>query len=213
MVIMAGTAHAQQAPAPDLVPLPFPEIDTPILPEPGTLWWVVAVGVAVLTVLLAALILLLVRSRNASPPGPPPHALKRAISSLESLLQRCHELPPAEAGYQVSQILRIYQLERYRVPAPALTTEELYEGGALDARYEVRERFAPLARFYDRLAFAREPATPTEAAQLITEALNVLQGERVHQARAEATGVPDDESQEPLEPAQTKSESVEKPSR
>lgn len=176
----AGVASGQQREAGNLTPLPFPEIDTPSLPEPGMSWWLLLGGALVMALLVGLLVAILVRGRVARPPTPPPHPLRRAIQRLEVLQGHLDTLSPAEVGHEVSVVLREYQQDRYRVPAPYLTTEELYEGGALDAREEVRGRFNPLAQVYDRLAFGRVPATKAEGSSLISDAITALQEERVY---------------------------------
>lgn len=143
-------------------------------------WWWILGGALVMALLISLLVAILVRGRVARPPTPPPHPLRRAIQRLESLQGQLDTLSPDAMGHEVSVVLRDYQQDRYRVPAPFLTTEELYEGGALDAREEVRGRFNPLAQVYDRLAFGRVPATKAQGASLISDAIAALQEERVY---------------------------------
>ncbi|WP_038169107.1 hypothetical protein [Verrucomicrobium sp. BvORR106] len=185
-----GSVFAQQREPVNLTPLPFPEIDTPQLPVPGLSWWVIAGGIVLLTALMALLVLLLLRTRGNRPPVPPPHPLKHALQRLETLRASVGSMDPAETGHEVSVILRDYQQARYRVPAPYLTTEELYGGTALESREDVRSRFSPLARIYDRLSFGRIPATPADAGRLIQDAIAALQEERIYLPTAGAAALP-----------------------
>lgn len=190
-----GTALAQQREPVNLTPLPFPEIDTPHLPEPGMSWWLITGGAILLVALVALLVLLLLRTRGTRAPTPPPHPLKHALQRLETLRASLDSMNPDAVGHEVSVILRDYQQARYRVPAPYLTSEELYDGGALESREEVRSRFSPLAKIYDRLSFGRIPATRSEADRLVQDATAALQEERIYLPAASISSLagPDEE--------------------
>lgn len=171
-----AAASAQQ-PQPQLTPLPYPDVAPPVLPEPARAWWPLVLGIVVVSGLLALLIWLMFRRKvsplvNAEPP------LVRATARLEALNARLDAMTPGETAHEVSVILRDYLQGRYSVPAPCRTTEELYGERAIQGRDGLRERFEPVAAFYDRLEFAPQPATRSDSEKLIASALQTLRDEK-----------------------------------
>ncbi len=144
--------------------------------------------------------LLLLRTRGTRPPTPPPHPLKHALQRLETLRASLDSLNPDAVGHEVSVILRDYQQARYRVPAPYLTSEELYGSNVLDSREDVRSRFSPLAKIYDRLSFGRIPATQAEAEKLVQDATAALQEERIYLPAASTSSLAGPEVESPAAP-------------
>ncbi|MEZ0388840.1 MAG: hypothetical protein ACAI34_17330, partial [Verrucomicrobium sp.] len=178
LLAAAGSAALGQKPEPaNLTPLPFPEIDTPSLLQSGMSLWLIAGGAVLLLLLVALIVILLVRTSGAKPAPPPLPPLRRALQRLEHLQAQLADLSPDQAGHEVSVILREYQQSRYQVPAPYLTTEELYGRNAYPTE-EMRERYGPLAHVYDRLSFGRIPGDRDEAAALIGLAIGALSEER-----------------------------------
>ena len=172
-------ALAQGAPPP--VPLPHPEIAKPFVTEPGIPFWLIGLSGLVLLALIGLIIWLLFR--KATPPEKPPiSAIKLAWDKLQDLKPLLDQLSPSEIGNRVSAILREYQENRYAVPAPRRTSEELFQDASPLLREQVRERFSPIAALYDRLSFAPQPATRDDAAKLLESALNALSEERVYAA-------------------------------
>ena len=135
-------------------------------------------GVVVVLLLLALVIWLLFRrkSQRMMQPEPP---LRRATALLESLKGRLDGMSAGDAAHEVSVILRDYLQDRYALPAPYRTTQELYgKQAAVQAREGLCERFQPVAEFYDRLEFAPQPASRADCEELITAALEVLREEK-----------------------------------
>jgi hypothetical protein len=177
LVASRAQAQIQQREIP-LTPLPFPEIDEPVLSDPGLPLWLLVGGAIGLLVLAGVLVWVLVFAKK--PPVAvlvvPP--LRKAMDRLQAVSDSLDDLSPADVGHEVSTILRDYQQERYAVPAPYLTSEELFGGDHPPVKPDVQGRFGPLAQVYDRLAFARIPATRAEAETLIHAAVEALQEER-----------------------------------
>lgn len=156
---------------------PYPEeiTELPPITEPMS-WWLilllVAGGLGVLCILTALLL------REAPPKGvlkiPP---LRIAFEELQKLRSRLDAFTPSEAAHQVSLILRSYQLDRYAVPAPYRTSEELYQEGRLQTRKELQERFTPLSVIHDRIAFAAQPSNRSEVEDLIDASIEALKTE------------------------------------
>lgn len=179
-----GAALFAQAPGgpegPPLQPLPHPEIPAPPpLPDPTPLW-LVALVAAVVTGLIAGLLWLLFRPKRPAPP-PPRNAIRIARNALDALRHRAASLTPAEVGHGVSEILRIYLLDRYALPAPFRTTPELFpptDSADPSSANPLRQRFGPVAEKYDELSFAPRPATMAEALALVDAAMQTLNEER-----------------------------------
>ncbi|MBL9113430.1 MAG: DUF4381 family protein [Verrucomicrobiaceae bacterium] len=161
-------------------PLPFPEIDPPpVIKAPLEWWWIALMA---LILLLACLMLWrkLMAGRPASATAPK-RPLQSALRKLRELRSRTDTIPPSETGHGVSEILREYYLNRYGLPAPYRTSEELFPVEAMASessrRRQWRERFEPLAPAYDRLAYAAVPATSAEAVALVETAIQCLESE------------------------------------
>lgn len=170
------------APAPE--PLPHPEIPPPHAIDPGVPLWVWIVTGAVLVALIALLLGILLR-KPAATKGSTERPLKKATRALKDLRNRADVIAPAEVGHEVSVILRRYYLERHGIPAPCQTSEELFppvdRNDEPIRRRKWRERFEPLAAFYDALAYAPLPATKHDALKLVDDALAKLEEERLHE--------------------------------
>ena len=137
-------------------------------------WWERVPWVLVIAgVLLLAAILLLVRLLRRRRPAPAVAAPARVISPTEAALAalaelRARRLPDqdriAEHAFHLGQILRRFLEATVGTPRPGDTTRELVQrleqAGLGDD--DVR-RLAGLLRGWDRIKFAREPATREEA--------------------------------------------------
>jgi hypothetical protein len=178
---LQAQAPAKKGEAPKLTPLPHPEVAPPALPqEPKPILPIVGAIFGVF-VALTVLILLVIWRMKVRPPklvSPATIAIKR----LTALKAELSTLAPPEAAGRVSIILREFQEAGFAVPAPYLTSDELYhqpDGPLADA---VRERFGPVADLYDRLSFARKPATKEEAEALIQTAMQAVSEVKLVQA-------------------------------
>ena len=173
-------APSGQPGAPEPVPLPHPEIAPPVELPGGLPLWVVVTGALIVLSLVALVVWLLFRPRppvGVSPRQP----VKTALKALRDLRAKSDGLQPPEIGHRVSEILRVYFMARYSVPALFQTTQELFprwrdfESAQKPAW---RGRFEPLAGIYDELAFAPKPATHAQAQSLIESAIGKLEEER-----------------------------------
>lgn len=171
-------AQAQQPAAPPLQPLPHPELPAPTLITPGTEWWVYAVAAGLIVLLLALVVWLLLRPSKVSPPLLP-KPWQTAMNRLRDILVKSTQQPPSETAAAVSETLRVYFLERYKIPAPFRTTQELFQRGGIPADALRLTRYAALADVWDQLAFAPVPANSTEAAALVQKAIDSLEEDRL----------------------------------
>lgn len=173
-------APSGQPGAPEPVPLPHPEIAPPVELPGGLPLWVVITAALLIAGLVMLVLWLLFRDKAAAP-APPRQPLKTALKALRDLRARGEELKPSEIGHRVSEILRVYFMSRYDVPALFQTTPELFpkwRDAESSDRRAWRERFAPLSGIYDEMAFAPQPATHAQAQSLIETAISKLEEER-----------------------------------
>lgn len=166
-------------------PLPHPDLPLPDsvdLPPP---WWIPWAAILLLGLLIALIIWLLVRPKEA-PPTPQRQPWSSAFRALNDLRARIQTIPPPDMSHKISQILRRYLQERYSVPAPARTTREIFDG-ALDRQPGVpipraqglwRERFEPVARLCDAISFMPALRTEEESTLLIDQAIARMQEEK-----------------------------------
>lgn len=169
---------AQQAgQGPPLQPLPHPELPDPALVTSGPEWWVYASAGGLVIILLGLVFWLLMRPARTSPP-PMKKPYTAAMNRLRDILAKASQQPPARTAADVSETLRIYFYDRYKIPAPFRTTSELFIHGAMPATSPRLQRYAPLAELWDQLAFAPLPADQQQAAALVQKAISHLEEDR-----------------------------------
>lgn len=170
-------AQAQE-PAPQLQPLPHPEIPEVFLPPAPTPAWIYIVGAVVLTALLALVLWLLLRPRQATL-SPPKRPWQVAMGALKEIAAKASSQAPDVTSAQVSEVLRRYFLDRYKIPAPFRTTHEIFHGEGIPATSLKLHKYAPLADLWDQLSFAPLPATSVESVALVDKAIAYLEEDRV----------------------------------
>jgi hypothetical protein len=176
--MMTGFAQlflAQQAPP--LQPLPHPQLPDPALVQLGTPWWVYGAAAGLVLILLGLVLWLLMRPAKARP-TPMKKPYSAAMKRLQAVLMQSAQQPPAQTAADVSDTLRIYFLERYNIPAPMRTTQELFEKGGIPATSLRLQKYATLAELWDQLAFAPLPANHAEATALVQKAIASLEEDR-----------------------------------
>jgi hypothetical protein len=169
---------AQQAgQGPPLQPLPHPELPDPSLVTSGPEWWVYAAAGGLVVILLALVVWLLMRPARTSPP-PMKKPYNAAMNRLRDILAKAAQQPPARTAADVSETLRIYFHDRYKIPAPFRTTNELFVNEGIPATALRLRKYAPLAELWDQLAFAPVPADQQQAAELVQKAISHLEEDR-----------------------------------
>lgn len=176
--MMTGIAQlflAQQAPP--LQPLPHPKLPDPALVQLGPPWWVYAAAAGLVIVLLGLVLWLLMRPAKAKlPPLKKPYSA--AMKRLQEILMQSPQQLPGQTAAEVSETLRVYFLERYNIPAPMRTTQELFEKGGIPATSLRLQKYASLAELWDQLAFAPVPVNQAEATALVQKAITSLEEDR-----------------------------------
>jgi hypothetical protein len=189
-VLVTPLSAQMPVPMDDGTRLPHPDIPPPIVPtEISWTWWILGTAMVMVVLLLALVLGLLFMRRPAQAKQPVP-PLKVALLRLEELQREVESRAPSEIAHRVSVIVRDYLQARYAVPAPFRTTEELYGSSAIQAREGLRERFGPVAMFYDRIEFAPQPATQADSERLIEEAVRSLRDEKRYAPGAHSPSLP-----------------------
>lgn len=171
-------AQAPTPPPPQPLPHPeLPEVFLPPVPEPT---WIYAVALLALVGLLALVLWLLLRPRQAGLPEPK-RPWKKAMRALKELSSKARGLPPGEVSAQVSEILRRYFFDRYQIPAPFRTTHELFDGASTQPVPRL-QKYASLATLWDELSFAPAPASEEETMELLAKAISALEDDHPVQA-------------------------------
>ena len=174
-------APAKKEEAPKLTPLPHPEVALPALPvEPKPILPILGAIFGVFVALTLVILFVIWRMQVRPPKLVSP--AKIAINRLTALKAELSALAPPEAAGRVSIILREFQEAGFAVPAPYLTSDELYHQPGGPLADPVKERFGPVADLYDRLSFARKPATKEEAETLIQTAVQAVSEVKLVQA-------------------------------
>ena len=168
---------AQAAPQPPPQPLPHPELPEVFLPPAPLPLWIFIVGVLILVSAFSLVIWLLMRPGKATPP-PLKKPWQTAMNALKNLATTARSQAPGQTSAQVSEILRRYFMDRYKIPAPFRTSREIFEGDSIPANALRLHKYAALADLWDQLSFAPEPASTEESLELIAKAITHLEEDR-----------------------------------
>ncbi len=164
--------------------LPHPDLPAPAQIVPGLSWWGYA-GVALVIIALLGLLLSLIFGKKTAPAPEPKRPLVTALRAMKDLRNKADVIAPADVGHRVSEILRTYYLDRYGIPAPFKTTEELFPHATRNdeplRRRMWRERFESLAELYDSLAYMPPAFSKNDALTLVENTISKLEEERLHE--------------------------------
>jgi Domain of unknown function (DUF4381) len=178
MALSLFLAQAQQPEGPPLQPLPHPELPDPSLVLPGPAWWIYLLAGLLVIGLLGLVVWLLLRPAKVMP-LPLPRPWSTAMDQLRDLLTQVSLKAPSQIAAEVSETLRQYFLQRYKIPAPFRTSQELFERQGIPATSLRLQKYGPLAELWDQLAFAPVPTNPEEAANLVKQAIAHLEEDRL----------------------------------
>lgn len=146
-------------------------------------WRWIAGGLAAVALLTALFIFLYRRSRRPKPqpaaPEPPKQPLHiRTLLALEALQQQKLWQQGRTKDYYsgLTDIIRNYVEERFRVPAMEQTTDELLLGLRMSAMPRgQQEQLAPVLRLADMVKFAKWNTIPAENEQAMAAAIKLVQ--------------------------------------
>jgi hypothetical protein len=148
----------------------------PVFPYP--LWMVIAAG-AVALALVALLVWLLVRwLRQPKPLPPPPTPREVALAALQALRQQAGTEEPYPFSIAVSEVLRTFVTEEFRVKATNQTSPEFLAAAARSPRFSEEDR-ALLAVFLEKadlIKFARLQASAADSEALLEQACCFVEG-------------------------------------
>jgi hypothetical protein len=154
-----------------------PPVDYSLVPP-----WVIYAGIA-LALALAALIAWWIRKR-AQRPKPLQSPRARALAALERVGSEIETSTPYEFSIRVSDILRGYVTEQYRLPVTRQTSFEFLSMLAKSSPFSAEE--ASLLEDFlgrcDLIKFARYDATIHDSRRLLEEAIQFVKGAKLEPA-------------------------------
>lgn len=154
-----------------------PPVDYSLLP----VWVIFAGAFAVLSVLGIVIWLIVRRLRK---PKPPQSVRSRALDQLRRAREEVTAMTPYEFSIRVSDILRRYVTEQYRLPVTRQTSVEFLEALTRSSPFSEDER-SLLGDFLSRcdlIKFARYDATVADSELLIDEATHFVEGGKLETA-------------------------------
>lgn len=157
-------------------PAPIHDIAGPVWFLPVPLWMLIVGGLLAIGLLVLAVkgILALVRRRRPLTPR------EVAVAALESLRSRQTDADPYAFGIEVSDAIRNYLRDQYRLSATTQTSLEFLDSIRDNPAFTANEK-AGLSVFLDRtdlLKFARASADSTDLVSLLEVAGRLVRGEQ-----------------------------------
>ncbi len=174
-MISALSTPPPTAPAPPEIRDIAPPID--VFPYPT---WMIVVAAILAALVIGAVINAIVRAIRNRPPPIPPSPQSIALRELRALQQRVKQTAPYEFSIAVSDVLRRYVSDEYRVQAVEQTSPEFLAAIAQSVKFSEAER-QQLAEFLERcdlIKFARIDADSGDSERLIDSAFRCVEGGR-----------------------------------
>jgi len=148
-----------------------PPVDYSLIPR-----WVVFVGTFLTLTIIGSIVWLITRSRKQ--PVPVKSARERAMELLDRIEDEIEMLSPYQFSIRVSDILRSYVTEQYKLPVTRQTSIEFLNVIKAASPFSEEEKEL-LKDFLDRcdlIKFARYEATIADSRLLLEEATRFLKG-------------------------------------
>ena len=148
-----------------------PPVDYSLIPT-----WIVFVATFVTLTIIGAIVWLITRSRKQ--PVPIKSARERALELLDRIEDEIEMLSPYQFSIRVSDILRSYVTEQYKLPVTRQTSIEFLNIIKTASPFSEDEKEL-LKDFLDRcdlIKFARYEATTADSRLLLEEATRFLKG-------------------------------------
>ena len=140
--------------------------------------WVVPLAVLAGLLLLAIIVWGVLRWYRNRPAPPPPTPRERAIAALERLRGRVHVVDPYPFSIEVSDVLRVYITEQYKISATQRTSPEFLGAVAGHPAFSESDRtlLAVFLEKADLIKFARVQATTADSERLLEQATLFVKG-------------------------------------
>ena len=142
--------------------------------------WMIAVAALLVLLLLAAVIYWIVRAIRNRPPPIPPSPRSIALRELQKLRQQVGRTEPYAFSFAVSDVLRTYVSEEYRVRATQQTSPEFLAAIGQSVKFADAERtlLADFLEHCDLIKFARIDADSGDSERLLESAVRFVEGGR-----------------------------------
>lgn len=148
-----------------------PPVDYSLIPT-----WVIFVGTFLALTLIGMIVWLILRSRKASVPAK--SARERTLELLDRMEDEIEMLSPYQFSIRVSDVLRGYVTEQYKLPITRQTSIEFLNVIRTASPFSEDEKVL-LTDFLDRcdlIKFARYEATTADSRLLLEEATRFVKG-------------------------------------
>ena len=153
------------------------EIAPPVDFFPYPLWMVAAAG-ALLALILFFLGRAIIRWWKNRPVAMPPDPRAEALAKLEAARMQVERLAPYAFSILVSDILRTYASDKYKLPATRQTSPEFLAAAAASPYFSPAEK-SLLGEFLggcDLIKFSQVDAGNMESKRLLEEAIRFVKG-------------------------------------
>jgi hypothetical protein len=148
-----------------------PPVDYSLLPP-----WLIFLGVFVSLTVIGLLVWFIARALRR--PAPIQSPRDRALAKLEQMRPEIERLDPYRFSIRVSDILRRYVMEQFKLPVTRQTSVEFLAGVRRSSPFSEDEKLL-LEDFLNRcdlIKFARYEATSSDSQLLLDEAFRFVQG-------------------------------------
>ena len=176
MLMPPGQGGAQAMPTatppPEIKPIAPP---VPVFPYPA---WMVVTAVVVALLIAGAIAWAVIRHIRNRPQPPPPTPREVALAALGKLRDRIATVEPYPFSIEVSDVLRSFITQEFKVSATNQTSPEFLAAVARSPRFSEADK-ALLAVFLEKadlIKFARVHATSADSEQLLEQALRFVEG-------------------------------------
>ena len=163
---------AAGSPTPEIRPIAPP---VPVFPYP---MWMVVTAAVIALLILSAITWAVVRYIKNRPQPPPPTPREIALAALSRLRERVHELAPYPFSIEVSDVLRMFVTQEFRLSATRQTSPEFLAAASASPRFSEADK-ALLAAFLEKsdlIKFARMNASLSDSEQLLEQAVRFVEG-------------------------------------
>jgi hypothetical protein len=148
-----------------------PPVDYSLIPP-----WLIFLGVFVLLTVIGLLVWFIARALRR--PAPIQSPRDRALSILDQMRTEIEKLDPYRFSIRVSDILRRYVMEQFKLPVTRQTSVEFLAGlrGSSPFSEDEKSLLEDFLNRCDLIKFARYEATSSDSQLLLEEAFRFVEG-------------------------------------